>query len=328
VQIINVPDKTGSHSDPGKGLDHIPGRPDVRTFNSAFTERVGATHSSAIDTVSNKISFVDINAGDHPTASAKFSSFTYQDANNHDVTATLTPEQLAAIAAVEVPLSVVQATGNTHDGSARWTYSIADKAFDFIADNETLILNYVVKVDDGHGGLVSSPITVSLNGADVSVTGTNDIPTIATTSNAFVELSNPVQPNPTGSTTLDTVSDTISFTYDQGNTPPSTDKVTLADGHGATDTVNFIFNVAGNPAMPVTLTGTTGKDVFFGTGDHDKFVFAAQSNHDTIMDFTPGQDKIDLSAVVTTNNASTWMSQHAAADPTHPSDTLITRRTY
>jgi Ca2+-binding RTX toxin-like protein len=74
----------------------------------------------------------------------------------------------------------------------------------------------------------------------------------------------------------------------------------------------------------VTLTGTPGKDVFFGTGYQDKFVFAAQSNHDTIMDFTPGQDRIDLSAVVTTNNVSTWLGQHAAADPTHPSDTLIT----
>ena len=52
---------------------------------------------------------------------------------NKDVTATLTPAQLAAILAVEVPLSVVQATGNTHNGSASWTYSIADSKFDFIA---------------------------------------------------------------------------------------------------------------------------------------------------------------------------------------------------
>jgi hypothetical protein len=45
VQIINMPDKTGPSrgGDPGKGLDHIPGPPDVRTFNGAFTERVGAT---------------------------------------------------------------------------------------------------------------------------------------------------------------------------------------------------------------------------------------------------------------------------------------------
>src|SRR5438105_1169127 len=82
--------------------------------------------------------------------------------------------------------------------------------------------------------------------------------------------------------------------------PATTDMVTLtvADAHGAADTVNLIFNVADNPATPVTLAGTTGKDVFFGTGNADQFVFAAHSNHDTIMNFTHGQDHIDLSAVV------------------------------
>ena len=69
---------------------------------------------------------------------------------------------------------MVQTAGNTHNGTATWTYSVADHKFDFIADDETLILNYVVKVDDGHGGVVSTPITVAINGADVSVVGTND----------------------------------------------------------------------------------------------------------------------------------------------------------
>jgi hypothetical protein len=50
-------------------------------------------------------------------------------------------------------------------------------------------------------------------------------------------------------------------------------------------------------------------------------VFAANSNHDTIVNFTPGQDHIDLSAVVTTSNLSSWMAQHLAASS---ADTLIT----
>lgn len=360
AQFVVVPDKQPTPSGGGTpGLDHIPGPPAVATFNSAFTERVGVTHSSTIDTVSNKINYADTNAGDVPTAKAAFNSFTYKDANSHDVTgsltteqlaaihaveiplqvvqdpggknngsatwtysiadgafdflaagetltltymarvdnnfapsdewaqqpftititgtndaptiattggaiterigtgstaidtisgtvtftdvdltdrpvvstaisstdpfkyldaqghdvtATLTPEQKAAIAAVEATLNVVQTAGNSHDGSATWTYNMVDKAFDFIAKGETLILNYVAEVDDGHGGVVATSITVSINGADVSVVGTNDVPTIATTSNAFVELSNPDQPNPTGSTTSDTVSGTISFT--------------------------------------------------------------------------------------------------------------------
>jgi Ca2+-binding RTX toxin-like protein len=115
------------------------------------------------------------------------------------------------------------------------------------------------------------------------------------------------------------------LTYDQGPTPTPTDMVTLtvADGHGATDTVHLIFNVAQNPAEPVTLAGTTGKDVFFGTGYQDQFVFAANSNHDTIMNFTPGQDHIDLSAVVTNSDVAGWFSQHVTVSPTNPSDELV-----
>jgi hypothetical protein len=64
--------------------------------------------------------------------------------------------------------------------------------------------------------------------------------------------------------------------------------------------------------------------VFFATGHQDQFVFAAHFNHDTIMNFAPGQDHLDLSAVVTTNNPGDWISAHVAASPANPADTLIT----
>lgn len=122
-------------------------------------------------------------------------------------------------------------------------------------------------------------------------------------------------------TTLGTV------TYNEGRGEPSTDKVTLtvADGHGATDTLNLIFNLREEGQLGnVALTGTTGKDVFFGTVGPDQFVFAANSNHDTIVNFGSGHDHIDLSAVVTTLDVSAWMSQHVAASSTNSADTLIT----
>jgi VCBS repeat-containing protein len=188
--------------------------PTIATDGGTVTERIG-TGNTAIDSATGTVDFTDADLTDRPIVSAALSSsepFRFLDAQGHNVTATLTAQQLAAIAAVEIPLGVVQATGNTHNGSATWTYSIADHAFDFIARGETLILNYVVQVDDGHGGVVATPISISVNGADVTVIGTNDVPTIAATSNAFVELSNDSQPNPTGSTTLDTVGGTITFT--------------------------------------------------------------------------------------------------------------------
>ncbi|MEH2624091.1 VCBS repeat-containing protein [Bradyrhizobium sp. AZCC 1719] len=189
-------------------------KPTISATGGEITERIG-TGNTVIDTVSGTVTFGDVDLTDRPVVSAAISTtdpFRYYDAQGADITATLTPEQLAAILAVEVPLTVVPAPGNSNNGTATWTYSIEDSKFDFIAKGETLTLNYVAQVDDGHGGVISTPITVSIQGADVVVVGTNDVPTIAATSAAFPELVNPSQPNPTGSTALHTVSGTISFT--------------------------------------------------------------------------------------------------------------------
>jgi VCBS repeat-containing protein len=189
-------------------------KPTITSTGGEITERIG-TGNTAVDIVTGTVVFTDPDLTDRPVVSADISAtdpFRYYDAQGNDVTATLTPAQLAAILAVQVPLTVVQAAANTHSGSATWTYSIADSAFDFIADDETLTLNYVAQVDDGHGGVISTPITVSIHGADVVVIGTNDVPVIDTTSDLLAELSNANQPNPTGSTTLHTASGTISFT--------------------------------------------------------------------------------------------------------------------
>ncbi|MBR0842863.1 VCBS domain-containing protein [Bradyrhizobium liaoningense] len=155
-------------------------KPTVATSGGTVIEKVG-TGNEALDTITGTVIFTDVDLTDRPIVSAALSStqpFKYFDAEGNDITVTLTPEQRAAIAAVEVPLTVVQGAGNGNNGSATWTYSVPDHLFDFLAEGETLTLNYVVQVDDGHGGVVSTPITVSINGADVNVEGTNDLPTI------------------------------------------------------------------------------------------------------------------------------------------------------
>lgn len=155
-------------------------KPTVATSGGTVIEQVG-TGNEALDVITGTVTFTDVDLTDRPIVSAALSStqpFKYLDAEGNDITATLTPEQLAAISAVKVPLTVVQGTGNGNNGSATWTYSVPDHLFDFLAEDEKLILNYVVQVDDGHGGIVSTPLTVSINGADVNVEGTNDVPTI------------------------------------------------------------------------------------------------------------------------------------------------------
>ena len=189
-------------------------KPTLSATGGEITERIG-TGNTVVDTVSGTVTFADVDLTDRPVVTAAISTtdpFRYYDAEGNDITATLTPEQRAAILAVEVPLTVVQTAGNTNNGTATWTYSIEDSKFDFIAEGETLTLNYVAQVDDGHGGIVSTPITVTIKGADVVVIGTNDDPTIATTNDAFAELSNVNQPNPTGSNALHVAAGSITFT--------------------------------------------------------------------------------------------------------------------
>ena len=56
-------------------------------------------------------------------------------------------------------------------GSQAWTFSAADKSFDYLAAGETLTLTYTIQVDDHHGGVVSQPVTIT-------ITGSNDVPTV------------------------------------------------------------------------------------------------------------------------------------------------------
>ncbi len=96
----------------GIPIPHI-NQPPVVTARQRFTDRAHRQcrqlrHRQA----SGTISFADINLGDRPTATATFVSFTYQNAQHQDVTATLNAQQLADIQALEVPLVVVPAPGN------------------------------------------------------------------------------------------------------------------------------------------------------------------------------------------------------------------------
>ena len=145
--------------------------PTVTATSGAVTELAGTGHATA-DTASGTISFVDTDLADRPVVTASFTSFSYSDAQHHDVTSSMTAAQLADIHAVEAALTVVPAPGNANNGSANWAYSVADNKLDFLGAGETLILNYTAKVDDGHGGVATTPITVI-------VTGANDDPLIA-----------------------------------------------------------------------------------------------------------------------------------------------------
>ncbi|SHK35502.1 FecR family protein [Bradyrhizobium lablabi] len=161
---------------------------------------------------------------------------------------------------------------------------------------------------------------------------------------------------PGSTVTPETNSDTLGQTnedlaegviYDPGSTPPATDKVTVtvADSFGATDTVNFIFNLANPPqTTPVVLTGTAGKDVIFGTGygdiltgggGQDQFVFKPNSGTNVaqhqITDFVDGLDKIDIRQFTNISAATLPAAEHQQGNDTliklDSHDTLLLKNT-
>ncbi|MFH1341973.1 MAG: VCBS domain-containing protein, partial [Pseudomonadota bacterium] len=164
---------------------HLNIPPDLLASSNQFTERLLTTGNTALDTVSGVIHFDDINPEDRPTVSAQFNSYVYRDAQQEVIlTSSLTLEQLAAIQAVQVPLSVVQHPDNTNVGDGTWTYRVPDQALDFLAEGETLTLIYMARVDTNYIGYN----TVVFTPFKITITGSNDLPTAAATGSGIIEL--------------------------------------------------------------------------------------------------------------------------------------------
>ena len=138
----------------------INGTNDVPTL--AATSAAVAEHSGATDHAGGTITFTDVDLTDRPVVTTAFSTFTYKDAHGSDIA--LTPTLQAEIAAVEAALTLNPSLTNANNGTVTWSYEIADGKLGFLADGDQLTLTYMASVDDGHGGLVSKPITVTILG--------------------------------------------------------------------------------------------------------------------------------------------------------------------
>ncbi len=179
-------------------VPHISQPPAIAAIGNSLTALPDTAGNSIIDTAFGKINFADINLGDRPTATTEFVSFSYQNAQHQDVTATLNPEQLADVKALEVPLVVVPDPGNSNIGTATWTYNIPNTAVEFLAAGETLTLTYMAEVNSNY----PSGDQASFQSFTVTIVGANDLPTIVTTSAGFAA----------GHATIDHAGGTIAFT--------------------------------------------------------------------------------------------------------------------
>jgi VCBS repeat-containing protein len=301
---VNV---TGANDTPTLSDLNIGKLADTATADS-FATLAGHLTGSDVDT-GDTLTYAVLNADAHGTATGLYGSLTV----NADGSYSYVPNAAAinALSSGDYTDTFTVQTTDAHNATGRATLTV-----DVTGANDAPVINVdqISVTQDRDEQVVVHGLSVT--DADA---GANETFTIAA---ATEDPSSNVSPSSATGSLADINSTLHTITYNEGSGEPSTDKVTLTvtDGHGATDTVNLIFNLAESADDHVSLDSTTGKDVLFGTGYQDQFVFAANSNHDTIVNFTSGQDHIDLS-FVNASNVSNWMAQHVAASG---ADTLIT----
>jgi len=126
---------------------------------------------------SGSITFADLDLTDSPVASEATLSVSALKADGTTVL-TLTDAQKSAI---EAAFSITNVEGNTNNGEVTWSYSIAETALDFLAAGENVTAVFTITVNDKNGGTDTEDMTIT-------ITGTNDVPTVTNAGTALVGL--------------------------------------------------------------------------------------------------------------------------------------------
>ncbi len=152
------------------------------TLTIPFTANDGVATSAAADLV-----ITVTGSNDAPTISAAVTAgavtedslptsatgtITFDDLDLSDAHTTSVAANGANALGGLLTASVTDAATGAGDGTVTWNYSVANAALQYLAAGQTATESFTVTIDDGHGGMVSQGLTVT-------VTGTNDAPIVA-----------------------------------------------------------------------------------------------------------------------------------------------------
>ena len=198
---------------------------------------------------------------------------------------TLTAAQRTALTQASTLDLVKNDSTHSGAGSVRWTYSITDSALDFLAAGEKLTVTYNVTLDDGHGGTVTQPVTVT-------VTGTDDAPVITTADPhaALTELA-----GTTDSSSPDSISGTLAFADVDLSETGHTTAVTNIAASGVTS------GLAGNATLLGFLTTGTVTNAAGSSSGSIPWTFSAP---DKTFDYLAVGETVTLTYTVQVTDAS------------------------
>src|SRR6185312_8425460 len=86
--------------------------------------------------------------------------------DGHTASAAAAAGNTTALGSFSVDASATEAAGAA-GGSFGWSYTLNDTAAQYLAAGQSVSETYTVTVDDGHGGMVTQDVVVT-------ITGTND----------------------------------------------------------------------------------------------------------------------------------------------------------
>ena len=150
-------------------------------------------------------------------------------------------------------------------GAIGWTFEVADSALDDLAADETRVQTYEIAVDDGHGGIATEIVSMTL-------TGTNDAPE-AIADEAATDQDTPVTIDVLANDTdVDNGDDPTTFTLDDASVETGQGSVSIVDNQLVFDpgddfddlpegearfvTVNYTMSDAAGAASSATVTIT------------------------------------------------------------------------
>ena len=110
---------------------------------------------------SGAITFNDVDLTDVETSSSSLKQLSATLANGYSLTSAQHDALVNAFTVDAATHSNV--TGN---GGAVWHFDIADSAIDFLGANDVVTLTFTVQIADGHGGLASQDVVITVHGTE------------------------------------------------------------------------------------------------------------------------------------------------------------------
>ncbi len=186
VQPVTVT-LTGTNDGPVLSADGV--------ASHALSEIAGVTNGSGAESASTALSFTDVDLTDTHAVSVSAASAAWSGGS-------ALPAGLQTLLDGAVATTLAD-SANSGSGSVGVSFAVADKAFDFLAADETLTVTYAVTVTDAQGVSSTQPVAFT-------VTGTNDVPVLsadAVASHAMNEIA-----GVTAGSGSESASTTLSFT--------------------------------------------------------------------------------------------------------------------